>query len=56
VPTQKELIELGQKAWERKQRDALLTKAHYAATKKLISLHEPEYETYLDEAKRELGL
>jgi hypothetical protein len=56
MPTQKELIEMGQKAWDRKQRDTLLTKAHYAATKKLISAHQPEFDTYLDEAKRELGL
>jgi len=56
MPTKEELLELGKRAYERQERDKLLTKAHGAAVKKLIAAHKEEFSTYLDGAKRELGL
>lgn len=56
MPTKEELIEMGKKAYARIERDKLLTQARTQAIQKLVNAHSPEYEEYLDQAKRALGL
>lgn len=56
MPTKEELIEMGKKAYARIERDKLLTQARSQAIQKLVNAHSPEYEEYLDQAKRALGL
>jgi len=56
MPTKEELIEMGKKYQAMKEKEAKRTRAHAAATRKLVEAHQPEFETYLEDAKRLEGL
>lgn len=52
MPTEKELIELGKKAFAAKLKEKERSKATVEAVKKLVAAHREEYQSYLAEAGR----
>jgi len=46
MPTKDELLKLGQKAFELKEKDKLRTKVNARAVRRLIAAHGPEYRQY----------
>lgn len=54
--TDAQLIEMGKKAAERAEKDARKAKAISQATRKLIDAHPDEYEDYLANSKKALGV
>ena len=54
--TQAELIALGKKVVEQSEKAKNRGKARGAAITRLIAAHQPEFNTFLEEEKRKLGI
>jgi len=55
-PSQAELLELGRKAFERKQIEAKRTKAHAKAVSQLIAKHQPQFDELYKATLKDAGV